>query len=122
MSNNYKAILKQEGHIISLQGKPFVTFKGLLWLAHKEGIEEVATEALVDLNRVQETGLAIFKATVKGKHGTYTATGDASPKNVSKNIARHCIRMAETRAICRALRLYLGAFIQMTALEEMGGD
>ena len=122
MSKNYMQTLHHEGHIISLQGKPFVTFKGLLWLAHKEGIESISTHPLVDLNRVHETGLAIFQATAIGKHGTFTASGDASPKNVSKNIARHAIRMAETRAICRSLRLYLGSFIQMTALEEMGGE
>jgi len=117
---NYMQTLRKEGHIINLQGSQFVTFKGLLWLAHKEGIESITTKPLSDLDKVHETGLAIFQATATGKHGTYTATGDASPKNVNKMIARHSIRMAETRAIARCLRLYLG--LGVCSLEELGGD
>ena len=64
------------------------------------------------------TGLCIFKATVTGERGTYNAFGDASPRNVGKMIAPHLIRMAETRAIARALRLYTGC--GYTALEELG--
>ena len=120
MSKNYMQTLRQEGYIINLQGSQFVTFKGLLWLAHKEGIESITTKPLSNLDRVHETGLAIFQATATGKHGTFTATGDASPKNVNKMIARHSIRMAETRAICRALRLFLG--LGVCSLEELGGD
>jgi hypothetical protein len=35
---------------------------------------------------------------------TFTGIGDASPANVSRNIAPHIIRQAETRAKARALR------------------
>jgi len=41
-------------------------------------------------------------------------------KNVGKMIWPHLLRMAETRAICRALRFATG--ISMTALEELGGE
>lgn len=48
----------------------------------------------------------------------FEGIGDATRKNVAKNIAGHLIRMAETRAKARALRdaVNIGA----TALEELG--
>lgn len=117
-------------YIIKLQGQEFITFKGLLAIAHDEGLQSIATEMIsLDKDTTSEdkdgktyitvaTGLCIFKATVSGSKGTYNAFGDASPKNVGRMIAPHLIRMAETRAIARALRLYTGC--GYTALEELG--
>ena len=117
-------------HIIKLQGKEFITFKGLLAIAHDQGLQSIVTEMIsLDKDTVEEeklnrtvitvaTGLCIFKATVTGERGTYNAFGDASPRNVGKMIAPHLIRMADTTAIARALRLYTGC--GYTALEELG--
>ena len=109
--------LKEAGFIINLQGKDFVLYSGLQVLARNMGMNSIQTE-LIELN--QETGLALFKATVSGKEGTYTGFGDASPKNVNRMIAPHLIRMAETRAIARALRSYCA--VGLTCLDELGGD
>lgn len=108
-------------NIINLKGKDFITFKGLLELAHEQGLSNISTELIsIDKDTTKEeglsktivtqaTGLVIFKATVTGKKGTYEAYGDASPKSVLSNAIRpHIIRMAETRAIARALRWYTG--------------
>lgn len=105
--------MKKE-HIINLQGKDFILFAGLLEIAHEEGLSEIKTEV------IELRPAAIIKATVTTEKGTFTGIGDACVDNVNKMIAKHYIRMAETRAIARALRFATN--IGMTALEEMGGD
>ena len=107
-------------HIVNLHGKDFILFAGLLDAAHQDNLESVDTDLLQipdDTNHMT----AIVKATVKTKKGSFSGIGDANPKNVSMaSIALHSIRMAETRAIARALRFATN--IGMTSLEELGGD
>jgi hypothetical protein len=121
---------KYNKYIIKLQGQEFITFKGLLAMAHDQGLESITTEMIMlDKDTVEEQkeektyviqamGLCIFRATVKGDNGTYSAYGDASPRNVGRMIKPHLIRMAETRSIARSLRLYTGC--GYTAIEELG--
>ena len=107
-------------HIVNLHGKDFILFAGLLDAAHQDNLESVNTD-LVQIPTAENKDVAIVKATVKTKKGTFTGWGDANPKNVSMaSIALHSIRMAETRAIARALRFATN--IGMTSLEELGGD
>lgn len=116
MNNDTLSKLRQSGYIIKLQGKEFVLFSGLQVMARTMGLKSIKTE-MITINH--ETGLIIFRAEVDGDKGFYVSHGDASPKNVSRNIAPHLIRMAETRAIARALRLYCA--VGMTSVEELGG-
>jgi len=99
--------------IISLQGKEFVTFEGLLDEFHKNDGESIHT-GLLSMDPL------IVQATVKGKKGEFQGIGDASDDNVNKLIAKHKIRMAETRAIARALRWYNN--VGMCSADELGGD
>lgn len=107
--------LRKTGGIIRLQNKEFVTFSGLLVTAHSNGLESITPELLH-----MEGERVVFKATVKGQRGTFTGHGDADPGNVKRGMQGAVLRMAETRAVCRALRMYLG--IGMTAREELPGD
>jgi len=113
---NITMLLKRSGAIIQLQGRSYVTYKGLLWVAHRAGLESVDVE-LIEYD--PESRRAIVKATVKGSRGTYSDIGDASPDNVGKLIAGATIRMASTRAQSRALRSMLG--IGITSLSELPG-
>jgi hypothetical protein len=108
------SLLRKHKHIIKLQGKEFVTHKGLVWLAHQRGLKSVHTEMI---HADFEKFLFIFKATVNGERGEYVGHGDASTKSVSKNIMPHLIRMGETRSISRALRLYCG--VGITSVDEI---
>ena len=111
---------KYEDFKINLQGTDFITFKGLLAMAHDSGLESIHTEIVsIDRETITEekddkihvryaTGLVMFKAIVSGTKGTYTAFGDGSPKSVKRHLHPAIIRMAETRAIARALRWYTG--------------
>jgi len=106
--------LRKGGHVTKIQGKDFVLFSGLLELAHENGLESIDTECL---NISFDNNRALFKATAKGTRGVFVGHGDAMPGNLSKMILPSFPRMAETRSICRALRLYLG--IGMCAKEEL---
>jgi len=109
--------LRQTGGIIRLQGKEFITFSGLLITAHSNGLKSI-TPTLISYDA--QARAAVFSATVEGERGCYTAHGDADEGNVKRGMQGAILRMAETRAVCRALRMYLG--IGMTAREELPGD
>ena len=105
------------GAITNLQGRDYQSPPGLLRVAHEHGLTSI-TNVLVSWDAGKRA--AVMRCTVTGERGTYTAYGDANPGNVSKNIATATLRMAETRAVNRALRLYTG--LGMTTTEELPGD
>ncbi len=90
--------------VISLQGKDYPTWPGILDLAHQLGLEAIDTE-LVQIPTQANEQTAIVKATTRLKGGRQCADyGDASPRNCSTKIATALIRLASTRAKGRALR------------------
>lgn len=90
---------------IDRQGKTFVLYAGLLNEAHKLGLKRVETQLLQVPDTEHGIDTAIVHARVETEDGRiFCGLGDASPKNVSKNIVPHIIRMAETRAKARAFR------------------
>jgi len=91
--------------VINLKGKRAPTTRGLIAIMHQFGVESIETETL---EHDPEKRRAVVRAVVTGSRGTYSAHGDTSPDSVSKMISPHYLRMAETRAIGRALRWYLG--------------
>ena len=108
----------REEYMIERQGKRFVLYAGLLEEAHSRGLRSIETE-LLQIPSVENGALAIVKAVIRTEEGKFSGIGDASPENVSRNIAPHLIRMAETRAKARALRDAIN--VGVTALEELGG-
>jgi hypothetical protein len=96
-----------------------IAFKGLLNLAHEDGLKSVKT-TVVQLPTEENGKTAVVTATVKTQKGTFTGMGDASPANVNRRIAPHVLRMAETRALARAFRLAVN--IGAVAIEELGED
>ena len=110
-------ILRANKHIANLQGKEYILFSGLLWLAHRNGLKSIETN-LVQHDR--EAGFALVKARVTGDRGEFTAYGDADQITCGKKIAAAYIRMSETRAVARALRFFTGT--GMTALEELPNE
>lgn len=106
--------------IKNLQGREFCQYPGLLDLAHRMGLSSIATK-VVQVPSNDNGMTCIVGATVTMADGkTFDGIGDASPTNVSKNIAPHLIRMAETRAKGRALRDATN--VSLVAIEELSGD
>ena len=106
--------------IVDLKGKEFVTYAGLLDLAHQHGLTELKVE-IVQIPTPENGMECIVRATAVTESGSiFTDLGDANPHNCNKAVAQHIIRMASTRAKARVLRDLSN--IGMTALEELGGD
>lgn len=116
MTTTRIAQLKKDKHIVTLQGKDFILYSGLLVLAHKIGLESIDEEIL---ECDWQNGRFVVRATVVTKSGKYVGHGDATTKNTNRMILPHALRMASTRAKARALRDAVG--LGMTSFEELGG-
>jgi hypothetical protein len=103
--------------IVDLKGKQFVTYEGLLDLAHQEGLIGITTE-LIQIPSEINNYLAIVQAKATTKDKSFMGIGDCDNKSANSMIAPHKIRMAETRAKARALRDLTN--VGMTAIEELG--
>lgn len=106
-------------YVVNVQGKDFITFPGLLQEAHAKGLKSINTDLVnEDLNS------PVVKATVtlvdNGLEKSFTGYGDATSTNVAKKVAGALLRMAETRAIARALRFACN--IDMAAVEELDAE
>jgi hypothetical protein len=107
------------GELQVLNGKWYVTNAGLLRIAqrrHCRGIECVLIEGLSD----PATERWIFRATVYKTANSrgFVGYGDASPANTSSSVRGAEMRVAETRAVNRALRKAYG--IGLCSVEELG--
>jgi len=107
------------GDLRLLDGRWYVTHSGLLRVAQRRrcrGIQTVLQERLSDAvaNRW------IFKATVYKSPNSkgFVGYGDADPSNVSPLVRGAEMRIAETRAVNRALRKAYG--IGLCSVEELG--
>jgi hypothetical protein len=105
--------------IITIQGTDFIKFPGLMQEAHALGLSSIVTELLTP---VTDLTCPVVKATVtlftsSGTVKSFTGYGDANEKNVASKVRGALLRMAETRAIARALRFACN--ISMTAFEEI---
>jgi len=98
--------------------KQVALYKGLLALAHAEGLTRITTR-LRQIPTDENARTAIAKAEVVTSKGTFEGIGDASPENVPPHILPHLIRMAETRAKARALRDAVN--IGVASFEELDG-
>jgi hypothetical protein len=102
-----------------IESVQYVTHADLLRIAKKNHCAGIHTEPILGLCRPAEN-FWVFKATVckSPKCRGFIGFGDAHPGNVSPLIFNHAeLRMAETRAVNRALRKAYG--IALCSLEEL---
>ena len=100
----------------------YVTHGDLLQLAQRRHCRGIHTEPVIPLC-LPEKNFWVFRATVfkSSKCRGFVGYGDAHPGNVSPLIFNHAeMRMAETRAVNRALRKAYG--IALCSLEELPPD
>jgi hypothetical protein len=107
------------GDLLLFNGRWYVTHAGLLRIAERRrctGIRTSAERHLSDSN----SNRWVFKATVYRRFAPkgFVGYGDADPSNVSLRVRGAEMRMAETRAVNRALRKAYG--IGICSVEELG--
>ena len=107
------------GDLLFLDGKWYVTHSGLLGLARRNRCRGIRVQPVCEFCDVT-AGRWAFRATVyrsstcKG----FVGYGDADPSNVSPLVHGAEMRVAETRAVNRALRKAYG--IGICSIEEIG--
>src|SRR6202043_1902833 len=107
------------GEFLLIEGKWNVTHAGLLQIALKRrclGIRTALQEKVSDSNACRW----VFKAVVhkSPRSRGFVGYGDADPSNVSSLVHGAEMRVAETRAVNRALRKAYG--IGLCSVEELG--
>jgi len=107
------------GEIQLLNGNWYVTHAGLLGMANRKRCSGIRVH-LVREYCDHQTSHWIFKATVYKSHGSkaFVGYGDADPSNTSALVRGAEMRVAETRAVNRALRKAYG--IGICSVEELG--
>jgi len=118
LTRNFSLSLKC-GDLLLLRGGWYVTHAGLIRLAkrcHCSGMQVQPVRQLSD----QTIGRYTFRATVykSPRCRGFVGYGDADPSNVSSLVRGAEMRVAETRAVNRALRKAYG--IGLCSVEEIG--
>jgi hypothetical protein len=113
------AVSVAAGDLQFFENRWYVTHSGLLRIAHRRkclGIETAIQDHLSD----PQNNRWVIKATVFKSHSSkgFVGYGDADPSNVSSMVHGAEMRVAETRAVNRALRKAYG--IGLCSVEELG--
>jgi hypothetical protein len=107
------------GDLLFLDGRWYVTHAGLLGLARRNRCSGVRVQLVREFCD-SAAGRWVFKATVykSPRSRGFVGYGDADPSNVSSLVHGAEMRVAETRAVNRALRKAYG--IGLCSVEELG--
>jgi hypothetical protein len=104
--------------LLCIDGNWYVSHPGLLRMANRSKCLGIETEIIQGVTEPAEHRW-VFKATVrKSQSKTFVGYGDADPSNVSPLVRGAEMRVAETRAVNRALRKAYG--IGICSVEEIG--
>ena len=108
----------RRGDLLCLDGKWYVTHSGLIRVAHRRrccGIETRVDQQMTDVSSKRW----VFRATIHTSSAkAFVGYGDADPSNVSYLVQGAEMRVAETRAVNRALRKAYG--IGICSVDEIG--
>src|SRR5579862_8217306 len=107
------------GDLQQLDGRWYVTHTGLLGLARRNRCSGVRVQLVREFCDTA-SGRWVFKATVykSPRSRGFVGYGDADPSNVSSLVHGAEMRVAETRAVNRALRKAYG--IGLCSVDEIG--
>jgi len=107
------------GDVQYLNGRWYITHSGLLRIAHRRRCSGLTTNLLAKLSD-PAAGRWVFRATVfkSSRSKGFVGYGDADPSNTSPLVRGAEMRVAETRAVNRALRKAYG--IGLCSVEELG--
>jgi hypothetical protein len=108
----------RRGELLQIDGKWYVSHSGLIRIAHRRrcsGIDTSLEQKMTDVSAKRW----VFRAVVHTcPSKAFVGYGDADPSNVSPSVQGAEMRVAETRAVNRALRKAYG--IGICSVEEIG--
>lgn len=109
----------ENGDLLRLGQRPYVTHSGLLRLAQRKGCVGIQVRAVTGLCQPAARRW-VFEAVVFPNQDSkgFSGFGDADPWNVAPELRGAELRIAETRAVNRALRKAYG--VGMCSYEELG--
>jgi hypothetical protein len=108
----------EAGEFMLLGGRWYVTHSGLLRIARRRKCRGIDVQPEMALCNPSDKRW-VFRAVIKnGQDHLFVGYGDADPTNVSPNMHGAELRIAETRAVNRALRKAYG--IGLCSAEELG--
>jgi hypothetical protein len=118
LTNNFDLSLRS-GDLLFLSGGWYITHTGLIRLATRRRCRGIQVQPIVEFSDALNRRYA-FKATVYKSRACsgFVGYGDADPSNVSHQVQGAEMRIAETRAVNRALRKAYG--IGICSVEEIG--
>jgi hypothetical protein len=107
------------GHLKLVDNNWYVTHAGLLRVARRSNCSGIRVHSVVEFSDAA-SGRWVFKAIVykSPRSRGFAGYGDADPSNVSSLVHGAEMRVAETRAVNRALRKAYG--IGLCSVEELG--
>ena len=107
------------GDVKLLEKRWYVTHSGLIRLAQRKGCSGITVHLIKDVSDWASSRW-VFRAIVykKNRAKKFVGYGDADPSNVSSVVNGSELRIAETRAVNRALRKAYG--IGICSVEELG--
>jgi hypothetical protein len=107
------------GDVRLLENRWYVTHSGLIRLAQRRGCSGITVNLIKEMSDWASSRW-VFRAIVYKKNGAkkFVGYGDADPSNVSSVVIGSELRIAETRAVNRALRKAYG--IGICSVEELG--
>jgi len=107
------------GEVRLLNGAWYVTNSGLIRLADRRRCRGISSQAMPEFSDPAASRWVFKAAVYKRPHSKgFVGYGDADPSNVSPLVRGAEMRVAETRAVNRALRKAYG--IGLCSLEELG--
>jgi hypothetical protein len=105
-------------YVVSLHGKPFIRYVGLLTLAHARGLVQLTARI-----EFHAEALVLASASATFSDGrVFTEWGDATPENVGVQVRPHWVRMALTRAKARCLCAVKAASLNLSQFVEGQSD
>ena len=108
----------RRGELLLVSGKWYVSHSGLIRIAHRRRCCSIETNVEQQMSDAS-SGRWVFRAVVHTSPSrTFVGFGDADPSNVSFLMHGAEMRIAETRAVNRALRKAYG--IGICSVEEIG--
>ena len=107
-----------ERFITEIDGNKFIQLAGLIDLGHKRGLSKIEVD-IVQLPSSDNENFAVCKCVVVSKdQEVFSEVGDASPANTNSRVSKHLLRIAASRSLGRALRIFTNA--GLVCLDELG--